>query len=64
MATSCGIAVIFTKRATGTATAAPITMATIARIRFFPESRRDGNVKVMPMAKVAAAAPNQLPWRA
>ena len=39
MATSCGIAVIFTKRATGTAMAAPRTMAMRARTRFLPEFR-------------------------
>ena len=33
MATSCGMAVILTMRATGTAMTAPSTMATMARIR-------------------------------
>ena len=64
MATSCGIAVIFTKRATGTAMAAPRAMATRASTRFLPECRSEGSVKVMPMASVAAAAPTKLPWRA
>ena len=64
MATSCGIAVIFTKRATGTAMAAPSTMAMIASTRFVPECRSDGSVKVMAMARVAAAAPIRLPRRA
>ncbi len=64
MATSWGIAVIFTKRATGTATAAPRAMAMSASTRFVPEWRSDGRVKVMPMARMAAAAPTRLPWRA
>ena len=64
MATSCGIAVIFTKRATGTAMAAPSTMAMSASTRFQPECRSDGNVNVMPTASVAAAAPTRLPARA
>ena len=64
MATSWGIAVIFTKRATGTAMAAPSTMAMIASARFQPECRSDGSVKVMAMARVAAAAPTRLPRRA
>ncbi len=55
MATSWGIAVIFTKRATGTATAAPSTMAMIASMRFQPECRSVGRVKVMPMARVGRA---------
>ncbi len=64
MATSWGIAVILTKRATGTAMAAPRTMAMIARTRFFPEWRSSGSVNVMPTARVAAAAPTRLPVRA
>ena len=64
MATSWGIAVIFTKRATGTAMAAPSTMAMIASTRFQPECRSVGRVKVMPTASVAAAAPTRLPRRA
>ena len=64
MATSCGTAVIFTKRATGTATSAPNAMATRASTRFLPECRSVGSVKVMPTAKMAAAAPTRLPWRA
>ena len=64
MATSWGIAVIFTKRATGTAMAAPSTMATMASTRFLPEWRSVGRVKVMAMASVAAAAPTRLPRRA
>ncbi len=63
-ATSCGIAVIFTNRATGTAMAAPSTMATTANTRFLPECRRVGRVNVMATARVAAAAPTRLPWRA
>ena len=44
MATSWGIAVIFTKRATGTAMAAPSAMAMMASTRFVPEwpQRRQG----------------------
>ena len=42
MATSWGIAVIFTKRATGTAMAAPSTMAMRASTRFLPECRSVG----------------------
>ena len=64
MATSCGIAVILTKRATGTAMTAPSTMAMSASGRFQPELRRLGSVKVMPTASVAAAAPTRLPNRA
>ena len=64
IATSWGIAVIFTKRATGTAMAAPSTMATRASTRFLPECRSVGRVKVMPTASMAAAAPTRLPWRA
>ena len=64
MATSWGIAVIFTRRATGTAIAAPSTMAMIASARFQPECRSDGRVKVMPMARAAAAAPTSSPRRA
>ncbi len=64
MATSWGIAVIFTKRATGTAIAAPSAMAMIASTRFFPEWRSVGSVNVMAMARVAAAAPTRLPLRA
>ena len=64
IATSWGIAVIFTKRATGTAMAAPSTMAMIASTRFFPECRSVGRVNVMAMARVAAAAPTRLPCRA
>ena len=66
MATSWGIAVIFTKRATGTAMAAPSAMAISASQRFQPECRSDGSVNVMAMARVAAAAPTRLPnlaWR-
>ena len=51
MATSCGMAVILTKRATGTAMIAPSTMATRARTRFLPEWRNVGSVKVMATAK-------------
>ena len=61
MATSCGMAVIFTKRATGTAMSAPMTMATMANTRFLPEWRRVGSVKVKPTAKMAEAAPIRLP---
>ena len=64
IATSWGMAVIFTKRATGTAMAAPSTMAMRASTRFQPECRSVGRVKVMPMARVAAAAPTRLPRRA
>ena len=64
IATSWGIAVIFTKRATGTAMAAPSTMAMIASTRFVPECRSVGSVKVMAMASAAEAAPTRLPWRA
>ena len=64
MATSWGIAVIFTKRATGTAMAAPSAMAMRASTRFQPECRNVGRVKVMPMARVAAPAPTRLPRRA
>ena len=64
MATSCGMAVIFTKRATGTAMNAPRTMATRARTRFLPEWRNPGSVKVKPTAKMAAAAPIWFPRRA
>ena len=64
IATSWGIAVIFTKRATGTAMAAPSTMATSASTRFAPECRSVGSVKVMPTASTAAAAPTRLPRRA
>ena len=58
MATSCGMAVIFTKRATGTATTAPSTMAMRASTRFLPEWRSVGRVNVMATAAAAAAAPN------
>ena len=64
MATNCGIAVIFTKRATGTAMAAPSAMAMSASTRFQPECRKLGRVNVMAMASVAAAAPTRLPRRA
>ena len=64
MATSWGMAVIFTMRATGTAMAAPSTMAMIVSMRFLPECRSVGRVKVMPTARVAAAAPTRLPRRA
>ena len=64
MATSWGIAVIFTNRATGTAMAAPSAMAMRASARFQPEWRSEGRVNVMPMARVAAAAPTRLPKRA
>ncbi len=62
MATSCGMAVSFTIRATGTAMTAPSAMAMSARTRFLPECRNSGTVlddqKVMAMASVAAAAPS------
>ena len=64
MATSWGIAVIFTKRATGTAMAAPSTMAMIVSVRFHPECRSVGRVKVMAMASAADAAPTSSPRRA
>ena len=66
MATSWGIAVIFTSRATGTATTAPITMATMARTRLVvwcPKSA-SGLKKVAATATVAAAAARRLPLRA
>ena len=63
-ATSCGIAVIFTKRATGTAIAAPSTMAMIVSVRFQPECRSEGKVNVMAMARAADAAPTSSPRRA
>ena len=59
-ATICGIAVIFTKRAAGTAMAAPSTMAMIASTRFQPECRSDGRVKVMPMARVGRRGADQV----
>jgi hypothetical protein len=58
------MAVIFTKRATGTAMRVPMTMATRARTRFLPEWRSVGSVKVKPTASTAAAAPIRLPRRA
>ncbi len=64
MATICGIAVIFTLRAAGTAMAAPMIMATMARMRFLPLPRRPGLEKVKAMATVAAPAPTRLPLRA
>ena len=61
MATSWGIAVILTNRATGTAMTAPSTMATSASTRFVPECRNDGRVKVITDGEPAAAAPTRLP---
>ena len=58
MATSWGIAVIFTIRATGTAMPAPSAMATSASARFVPECRNEGRVKVTATAAAAATAPN------
>ena len=63
-ATSWGMAVMRTLRATGTAMAAPSTMAIRASVRFSPECRRSGRVKVIATAKMAEAAPIWLPWRA
>ena len=42
MATICGIAVIFTLRAAGTATAAPMAMATSVSTRLSEWARTDG----------------------
>ncbi len=43
MATIWGMAVIFTRRAAGTAMAAPMTMATRVSTRFLPEWRTAGS---------------------
>ncbi len=66
MATSCGIAVILTMRATGTAMAAPTAMATRASTRFvvWLENFATGLKKVTTTATTAAAAARRLPLRA
>ena len=62
IATICGIAVIFTSRAAGTAIAAPITIAmTREPGSFGPKWWRPGLVNVMPIARPAAAAPMRFP---
>ena len=64
MATICGIAVIFTSRAAGTAIAAPSTIATRASARFFPAWWTTGLVNVIATARTAEAAPTRFPCRA
>ena len=66
MATSCGMAVIFTSRATGTAMAAPTTMATMARIRLvvWCLNSASGLKNVATTATTAAAAASRFPLRA
>jgi hypothetical protein len=59
-ATICGMAVIFTIRAAGTATAVPTTMPrTISQIRCRP-----GHANVVPMATTMPPAPIRFPCRA
>ncbi len=60
MATSWGMAVIFTSRATGTAMTTPMTIAmTISQMCESP-----GRKKVAPMASAMPAAPTRVPRRA
>ena len=59
-ATSCGICVIFTRRATGAAMAEPTAIA--ARIHGMLSSRIERNTVMTPMS--APAAPMRLPRRA
>ncbi len=64
MATICGIAVILTRRAAGTAIDAPTAMATRVSARLRLCARTAGSAKVNATARVAAAAPSRLPLRA
>ena len=63
-ATICGIAVIFTKRAAGTAIAVPTTIPTMMSTRFRWFEWTDGRLKVHATAMTMPAAPARLPARA